>query len=585
MDKYQEKLSSMLANAISMHRRKLFSEASLIYKILLSQDSSSDFVINFLGLSEYEQGNIEIAKILMKRSIYLSRKPDYYSNIGIIFRKEGDLENAIFAYRMAIALMPDYPDAYNNLGNALNDINDKKGAATSYRRSLTTNENQNDAAQNLISLLISDGQYDDAELTCLARLKLDPNNYKIQNLLGISLKYKENHSNKYSVSAFKKTAVIDPTIPDAYYNLCHALFYRGSFPEAISAIKIALKLNPLFAEAHFDLALLLLLEGNITQGWDEYEWRFLKNNQNLLAERAYKQPIWDGSNPEKKRLLIWSEQGIGDIIMFSSCIHNLNSLGAIITLECPSKLKTIFERSFPSIHVKSYETEGKSKEIDFDIHIPIGSLPKLYRQTLSDFPAVNGFLTPDPILVNHWRRHLESLGPGPYVGISWRGKLPTGRRGLLYTEIKEWNEVLKIPNITFVNMQYIDANEEVEEIYRTLGVRIHCIENIDMWDDLDNVAALLSALDLLIAVDTAVFSLSGGVGLPTWLVSVNQPEAWPRLGTDHFPWYPNLRLFTRTLEQPWSCVMREVATELASRFEGNQRPPHTSIHPPNGRDV
>ncbi|HYH39447.1 MAG TPA: tetratricopeptide repeat protein, partial [Azospirillum sp.] len=285
-----------------------------------------------------------------------------------------------------------------------------------------------------------------------------------------------------------------------------------------------------------------------------------------------RQPLWDGRDLAGKRLFVWKEQGIGDEIMFASCVPDLTASNARVTLECSPKLQPLFQRSFPFATVVTPGTVPDEERDDFDVHLPIGSLPRYYRRSLADFPD-HSFLVPDPERVATWRRRLEELGPGPYVGISWRGRIQTVSRSHHYTRIEEWEPILRTPGVVFVNMQYDDAAEETARIREAFGVTLHTLPGIDMWNDLDNVAALLKALDLLISAGTAVMSIAGGVGLPTWLLWVDNVENWPCLGTDRLPWYPTMRLFSRTLKQPWTQVTQRIAGEFQAALPTLGREP------------
>ncbi len=143
---------------------------------------------------------------------------------------------------------------------------------------------------------------------------------------------------------------------------------------------------------------------------------------------------------------------------------------------------------------------------------------------------------PIPQRVAAWRERLAEVGPAPYVGVSWRSQIQTAERRLEYSRLDEWGEIFSIPDVTWVNLQYDDCNRELHDAERQFGVRINRWDWLDLMNDFDEVAALTSALDLVVAPFNAVSMLSGALGVDT--VAMSNRYGWAELGTDHLPWLP-----------------------------------------------
>jgi hypothetical protein len=186
-----------------------------------------------------------------------------------------------------------------------------------------------------------------------------------------------------------------------------------------------------------------------------------------------------------------------------------------------------------------------------------------YRRDLSAFPAEAGFLKPDPARVAYWREQLAALGGEPAVGIVWKSLLNDSGRRRFFSPFEQWRPILGTPGVRFVNLQYGDCRAEIAEARARLGVEIWTPPGIDLKNDLDDVAALSAAVDLVIGPANAATNIAAAVGAPVWFISV--PAAWPRLGAETYPWYPQTRTFLPAAYNNWTPVMAEIAAALAER--------------------
>jgi hypothetical protein len=198
----------------------------------------------------------------------------------------------------------------------------------------------------------------------------------------------------------------------------------------------------------------------------------------------------------------------------------------------------------------------------FDLWTPMASLLRRFRRGLADFPARPGFLAADPDREAHWRAALEDAPAGRKVGILWKSMKVESARARYYSPFELWAPVLKTPGVTFVNVQYGDCAAEIEWARRELGMEIWTPPGIDLKQDLDDIAALTSALDLTLGFANATSNIAAACGAPTWIISV--PGAWTRLGTDRMPWYPQARVFAPPRLGAWEDTMAGVAAALAA---------------------
>jgi hypothetical protein len=245
------------------------------------------------------------------------------------------------------------------------------------------------------------------------------------------------------------------------------------------------------------------------------------------------------------------------------------------------RLVGLFRRSFPSARIEAHVTRTidaravrgapfLSAEDRIDAWAPLGSLLRRFRPAVASFPDRKSFLTPDPDRVAHWREALRAAPPGPKIGVLWKSLKLDGARLRYFSPFDLWRPVLSTPGLSFVNLQYGDSAAETDKAARELGVELWRPPGIDLKDDLDDLAALTLALDLIVAPANATSNIAAACGAPVWLIST--PGAWPKLGQSRYPWYPTVRVFDPPAFNQWSPVMEEIARELARTFPTDGTP-------------
>jgi hypothetical protein len=324
--------------------------------------------------------------------------------------------------------------------------------------------------------------------------------------------------------------------------------------------------HPDFTEAHIVRGTRLLRRGDFARGWIDYEWR--DRDVGRPGSASFPYPIWDGNPFSNEWLLVCAEQGLGDQIMFGSCIDDLLRIAPNCIIECDARLKALLARSFPQARFYALRTRGEQMWLN-DGLLPVaktwlGSLPGYFRRQVIDFPNQAGYLRADPAKVAKWAESLKRLGPGPKIGISWRGGTATTRRTLRSIPLKEWIPVLRCPGLHFISLQYGDCGAEIEQLRSTTGASFTHWESA--IEDYDETAALVSALDLVISVQTAVVHLAGALGKPVWvLVSSTAEWRYGETGAS-MPWYPSAELFRQEPSGNWVDVIDRVVRSVQTRF-------------------
>ncbi len=350
--------------------------------------------------------------------------------------------------------------------------------------------------------------------------------------------------------------------------MAFVLDVEGRLDEAESYARDAIRREPGNPVAHHNLGLRLLKLGEYQEGWEQYEWR--KKLEHVVAGYLrFPFPEWNGEQPAGRALLVYAEQGLGDEIMFSSCIPDLARQASRVFIECEPRLGALFRRSFPqcAVFARTRTTSNawvQSLEPQPDWQIPIASLGRFFRQHPSNFPHHQGYLTPDPAKVERWRTWLKALGPGLKIGISWRGGLIKTGRARRSLDLNELETILKIEGVRFVSLQYGAVNEELARLERLRGIRIPHIQ--EAIDDYDESAALICALDLVVSVCTSVVHLAGALGRPTLVMAPYSPEWRYGFSGDSIPWYPSVKVLRQQQAGEWGLVLNDVREALRERL-------------------
>ena len=367
-----------------------------------------------------------------------------------------------------------------------------------------------------------------------------------------------------ALSVLDRALALAPDSVEALFNKALVLIDMGTPEPAFALVERALKLEPEFAQGHLQRAFLLLGRGDFAAGWREYAWRV--RIPDLDRWRDYPYPQWQGEELAGRRVLVQAEQGLGDQIMFGSCLPELASRAQHTVIECDPRLAGLFTRSFPSARIYRYRVKGKpewSREPIPDFRVRYGDLPRMLRNHTADFPRHDGYLVPDTARVAAWRARLAALGPGLKVGVSWRGGTPATGQAARSMPLATLAPVLTLPNAHFISLQYGACSDEIAAVHERYGLTLH--EWPRMIADMDEAAALIASVDLIVTVCTTVAHLSGALGKSAW-VMVPAVAEWRYLDRGaRIPWYPALRLFRQSHRNAWGDVVASMRAELHQR--------------------
>lgn len=379
-------------------------------------------------------------------------------------------------------------------------------------------------------------------------------------LSNLGLAYKFTGQNDKAQKALEQSIKNDPS-GEALANYSALFVENGQDEKCREICKRAIDLNPEHPIAHWNLGLTLLAAGQWEKAWDEHEWGLV--NSCMRVDRSIGgKPVWDGTHG--KTVAVYGEQGIGDEIMFASMIPELMKTNDVV-IECHTRLKTLFEKSFPGVPVYGTREEKEPtwpESQDFDYRLSIGSLGKFYRRTAESFHG-NSYMKAEPLAKN-----------GKYrIGISWQGGgAKIGRVQKRSIPLTWWKSILGVTgDVEFVSLQYTDAKEELD-LVNALGYEVKVMDEYVKAEDYYQTARLVASCDLVISVCTSVIHLAGALGVPCWVLTPRNP-AWRYQNEGRMPWYRSVRLYRQPdiSQDSWLNVVERVGLDLQDRIDSERR--------------
>jgi tetratricopeptide (TPR) repeat protein len=437
---------------------------------------------------------------------------------------------------------PHNPEYYYNLGIILAALGHMEKAVTAYQNAINLQPGYSEAINNLGLML-----YDQDKL-------------------------------EESIVLFQQAICAKPDFTNAWYNLGMALHAHGRPEEAIDAYNQVLKLIPDSAATRFNRSISLLLTENFEEGWDEYEWRFRSSGKKTDGLPGKSLRRWDGASLNRKRILVNDEQGIGDTLQFIRYLPMLKERGGTVMFETSKPLKGLLEKFSGLDELVEPSPVGMSK-IEFDLYVPLMSLPGIFKTTLKTIPDRIPYIFPSKKKIELWQDRINKHTFN--VGIVWAGN-PTvnyqqaGLSGLEHVDLawagnpsnkiatrrsnrlECFAPIAGIEGVQLYGLQKGAAAEQVKELSNLISV----INLGEDFDDFSDTAGVIAGLDLIISVDTSVAHLAGAMGKPVWVLIPYVPDWRWMLDREDSPWYPSMRLFRQQKRGDWGAVFHQIAHEL-----------------------
>jgi hypothetical protein len=412
--------------------------------------------------------------------------------------------------------------------------------------------NRPEAYNSLGVVYMRAGKFDEALAATKKAVELNPRFHKAVGNVGGIFQKMDHHAE--AAEWFERAAQILPADIETANALYGAYYKIRRVDKSLEVTERALRHSPHHPELHGNRSLALLALGRYTEGFEEYEWRW-RCTSFTSPPRDFDRPMWDGTDPRGRVVLVHSEQGYGDIIQFARYIPMLVETGAKVIVEVPVAVRTLVE-SMPGV----VRVVPKGLKLpDFDLHIPLLSLPRAFKTTLESIPTNVPYFRIDEARLEKWRPIIQRDGVGLKVGLVWGGNLkPDPKRSV---PLKDLAVLADVPNVTWFSLQTAEPREEMKDAPQLNLIDI----GKDLRDFMDT-AAVMSLLDLVVTIDTASAHLGGAIGANIWtMIPYAADWRWLMEG-DASPWYPTMRLFRQEALNDWRPVIARIREELQSKI-------------------
>ena len=610
---------STLAHGIALMRERQFGAAEASFLSLLKAEPRNADGHYFLGLTLAQAGRLEEGAGHMRRAIALNpRDPRYQLNLSIALMQLGEYEQALIsldrtvaldpksvhahfnrgtillglnrpdqaiaAFERTISLQPDFAEAYNDLGCALREKHLHARSLAAHQKAVSLQPDsaafqinvamalsslrRNAEALPLIDQVLRVMPGDEAALLVRAQALIGLN--RAQEALPVIDAVLATNPHDLKAQIWRSTAFIRLGKPEkalaiaeevcriapenvlTHLARAQAMVQLNRLDEALASYEQVLKLAPDDTDAIWGRGLTLLTLGRFEDGWADYEAR--KRKPEVYDKPHYAKPLWLGQESLKdKRLFVYWEQGFGDTIHFSRYVLLAAAAGAKVAFSVQDPLLRLFKDRLPNVAVMG----SNDAPAEFDLHCPLLSMPLGFGTRLETIPCMEGGYLKAPAQdIAAWRQRLAPAGRR--IGLVWSGSS---------SHLNDFNRSIPLARLQGLLQQdhaWISLQKEVREADRPALEASGILDLSAELRDYADTAALISALDLVITVDTSVAHLAGALGKPCWVMLPFAPDFRWLLDRDDSPWYSGMRLFRQPRPNDWDGVVERISMALSA---------------------
>ena len=610
-------VQQQLAEAIALFQQGQFAAAEAGFRAIMKRDPRNFDALHFVGVVAAQSGRLEEGATLIRRALAINprnagalgnlgsalirlgryeealisldralaadpKAASAHHNRGFALMKLKRLDQAVAAFNRAIELKPDFAEAHNDRGGAFSDQDKFDHALSAYEKALSLRPDYPGYMVNIALVLCNLQRHPEALAMAEQALRITPEDTgaliaRTQALLALgrpaegladadsALKITPGlvlghlwrsaalillGQPEAALMAAETARTLAPQDAAAHRGYGFALGNLNRLQEALAAYDEALRLKPDDREALWDRALALLALGRFEEGWLAYESRNLRHKS--LAARKYPKPLWWGKEPLRdQQLHVYWEQGLGDTIQFARYALLAVAAGAKVTLSVQDPLLRLFKDFDPFVTIIGQNDEAA----EFDLHCPLMTLPMAFGTRLETIPAwENGYLKAPSEDVARWDQRLPA--GHRRIGLVWRGSQTHGNDANRSVRLDRVLPMLETGDV------WVSLQKEVRDADRAALQASGLVDVSAELGDFADTAALISTLDLVIAVDTSVAHLAAALGKPTWVMVPFAPDFRWLLDREDTPWYPKMRLFRQRRAGDWDGVIARIGEAL-----------------------
>jgi tetratricopeptide (TPR) repeat protein len=551
-------IGQAIDKALELHREGKLEESKDIYIKILQKEPNNFEALHFLGVIAHQCKDHQLAIDLISKSIEIMPKnPVALSNLGNALKELNRFDEAIFKFDQAIALNSLSISAIFNRGLVLIRVKKLDQALQSFNAVIKIDSSSIEAFYSRALVLRDLGNWTEAIHSLDSAISLKPDYaeaYFERGALFVNLKQFD-----LAMESYDKAINLKENYFEAIHNRGFLFMEMGKLTLAIENLDKAINLQRTNAEAHKNKALALLVNGQFEEGFELYEWRWRSPKFGGLA-RSSPGSLWLGSQSlSEKTILLQAEQGIGDVIQFCRYVESVSDLGAHVLLEAPRKLVNLLKSLNGSYEVVAIDDALPH----FDYRCPLMSLPRALKTTLHNIPLSQGYLRADQKRVSQIQEELRLKNPHSkrLCGISWLSK--ADKTGLFRSiHLKDFIGLLDNDDLLYVNLQYGEVDEEIAQVEKDLGVTVVNLKSVNMYDDIDGLAAIIEVCDLIISIDNTTVHLAGALGKDTRVLLPYVPEWRWMLDRKDSPWYESLKLYRQQDVFDWGSAFAQLKEDL-----------------------
>ncbi len=336
-----------------------------------------------------------------------------------------------------------------------------------------------------------------------------------------------------------------------------SMHLEGNMPEALKYYERALQADPENGRVKAAIGIVKMMMSDLKEGYAEYSYR--PNLDTLGSKLEGCAPRWCGQQSNGKKLLLWTEQGIGDIVMFASLLPWVMQKGPEITCIVVPKMIPLLKRSFPNVtfvstlHIAGTTDMGPA----YDFQLPMGELMGMALPVYT--PSEHApFLKADPEKTAKLREKYLAGGAKKLVGISWHTKNDETAY-IRNIPLAQWEPLYDVPGVQCVSLQYGDHAAEIA----SMNGKVLADPAVDALNDIDALAAQMAAMDAVVSIQNATVHMAGGLGVPCTLM-LNAASDWRwGMGASENRWYKSVRVERQETLLQWQPVLERIAKRLA----------------------
>ncbi|MCC3860796.1 tetratricopeptide repeat protein [Pseudemcibacter aquimaris] len=524
-----------------------------------------------MGFKLHKQGkNLEALQYFTSAWKYDDTDAKVSIAVADCLAKNGNKTASMNLLEHVLQKNPDNPNIASILGNTALSLNYFDLALKFHNLHMQLEPGEIVPYNNYATALREAGQLDEAIDFLKDVIPIFPDKDALWNTLGATVGFRDGPG--HAIVFYEEALKIDPNNKQVLNNIGPAYYSVGEYKKAEEAGLKALKLDPNQADPKLFLFNFYVKQNQYDKAWDYYKGRKTRLHFNYSL-RYHGKPYWNGQDLKDKKILIFAEQGIGDEIQFAWLYNQVIKDAKKVGLSCQDRLVNLFKYSFPNADVGS-TVFLLNKKLDYNIYtcpdleieeydylFMAGDLMGQYWHNKEDIQINNKpTLKPNPEIVDKWQIEIEKLPHDISVGIAWRSGLQYAKRARNYASILDWVPFLKEKNINFVNVQYGDCKDELEELEKETGIKIHQIEGLDLKNDIEGTTAMMTSLDLVMGPASAPLMQSGMAGVESWIFSAGDP--WWIFHEEYLPYQTNKRVLFKGINDPWPEFMEEQAPKF-----------------------